>query len=206
MPRVIGKEVFKNIVTMAYEMEVADRLMTKVKQDLIEFYYRLNHTTRFREEEDLLEDFTKVWKVAHTNKKYYKLDEYHNDGETVTQWYSNKKIALTTSGRYSAFVRVVKYISDSIGEGTFLDIWREWDEDGDCDEDNNRIMLWNNAPTIDIIANIKQNLKVREEDMLKEQLSNICSIRHTFKKNAQVWAERFAEIEKHHLLVLKLSS
>jgi len=208
MPRIIGKEVFKNIVEMAYEMDVADRIMTKVKQGLLEFSYERKYPTRFRHAEDIFDDITKLWKVVHTNKKHYELDDYNNNDE-MTKWFSKKKIALTTAGTYSAFARIVKFTSANGGSGSYLDVWREWG-DGNCfDEEENDVVEIHNAPTTTTVFIIQRNIKECEKNHLKELLADVYWFRYAFRglcKNRRVWAERLVEMEKRQLLVEKLSS
>jgi hypothetical protein len=208
MPRIIGKEVFKNIVAMAYEMEVADRILTKVKQGLLEFSYERKYPTRFRHAEDIFDDITKLWKVAHTNKKHYELNVYDNTDE-LTQWVSKKKIALTTSGAYSAFARIIKFTSANGDIGSYLDVWREWDEYGSfTDEENDRVDI-HNAPTTTTVFIIQRNIKENEKNHLKELLADVYWFRYAFRglcKNRRVWEERLKEMEKRQLLVEKLSS
>lgn len=208
MPRVIGKEVFKSIVAMAYEMGVADRIMTRVNQGLLEFSYQRKYPTRFRDAEDIFDDITKLWKVVHTNKKYYEWDDCYDDDE-IKKYYSKKKIALTITGTYSAFARVVKLTSSNGECRSYLDVWRELNDYGCFDEEENEIIEIHNAPTTTTVFIIQRTIKENENNMLKEQLADVYWFRYSFRglcKNHRVWEERLKEMEKRQLLVEKLSS
>ena len=203
----LGNEVFKTIVAMAYEMGVADRIMTKVKKGLLEFSYGRKYPTRFRDDEDILEDITKLWKVVHTNKKYYEFDDCDDDDE-MKKYYSKKKIALTIAGTYSAFARVVKFTSANAGSGSYLDVWRETDDYNGLDEENDIVEI-HDGPTTTSVAVIKRNIKENEENDLREQLADVYWFRYSFRglcKNRRVWEGRLKEMEKRQLLVEKLSS
>lgn len=159
MPRIIGREVFKTIVSMAYEMELAERVTKKIDKGLLEFSYELKYPTRFRDTSHILEDITEIWKVAHTNKKHYTNDD-SVDEDDPEQWYSKKKIDLTTSGPVSAFLRVVKYNDAGIIRA-YLDVWMEADEYQPYDDGDNLEVQIHNAPTTTTVAIIQRDIKAR---------------------------------------------
>ena len=106
----LGNEVFKTIVAMAYEMGVADRIMTQVKQGLLEFSYERKYPPTFRDTQQVFDDITKVWKVAHTNKKYYEkqddddLQVLHRSEYSVTkiQSFTISWICFSLTSKFSS--------------------------------------------------------------------------------------------------------
>lgn len=198
----LGNEVFKTIVAMAYEMDVADRIMTKVKQGLLEFSYERQYPATFRDDNQILEEMTKVCKVVHTNKKYYeKGDEEDNVGDT---YYSKEKYPLTTSGRFISYFQVVKY-DHSEGVDCHIDTWITSPTGGFLRDIDAR--AFDNAPTILTVANIKRDIAEYEKRELRKMLSSVYEFRFRgISKGRWVWEKRLKEMEERQLLVEKLSS
>lgn len=196
----LGKEVFKNIVAMAYEMEVADRIMTQVKQGLLEFSYERKYPPTFRDTQQVFDDITKVWKVAHTNKKYYeKQDDDDIDGDT---YYSTMAFPLTTSGPFVGYVQIVKYDFDE-GINGHLDAWIAKGEDDSFEMDLEPL---HHTPTTSTVLLLKRHIADYYYRKLREILKGVYQFRFRgLATNRRVWEERLKEMEKHQLLVEKLS-
>jgi hypothetical protein len=202
MPRIIGKEVLKNIVAMAYEMDVADRIQKKVKQELLEFSYEPKYQTTFRDDKQVLEDITKLWKVVHTNKKYYeKGDEDDGQGDT---YYSKEKYPLTVSGRFIAYFQIVKYDHNE-GVDCYIDTWITTPTGGFLrDIEQCRI---DDAPTTTTIDIIQRHIAGYNKAELRKLLSSVYEFRFRgLGKNRRAWEERLVEWKERQLLVEKLSS
>jgi len=206
MPRSIGKEVFKNIVAMAYEMGVADKIMKKIEKRLLEFSQHKRYETRFRDDEDVCDDISKLWKRVPMNKKYYQQDEagLELEEDTIPTWYSKKKIALTVAGTYSAFARVVKYDDSGIIR-SYLDVWME-NEDYNPLYDENITYQLLDCPTVITVAIIQREIKEREVYALAEWLDSIYEFNFRgLAHNRKVWEQRLKEMRTRQFLVEKLS-
>lgn len=201
MSRVIGKEVFKNIVAMAYEMEVADRIMTQVKQGLLEFSYERKYPPVFREAQQVFDDIIKVWKIALTNKKYYeKQDDDDIDGDTYN---STMKFPLTISGPFIGYASIVMYEFDQGIQG-HLDVWIA---KGEHDHFEMDLEPLHHRPTIVTVFLIQRHIKDYYNRKLRAFLKGVYEFRFRgLATNRRVWEERLKEMEKHQLLVQKLSS
>lgn len=199
----LGKEVFKTIVEMAYEMEVADRIMTHVKQGLLEFSYERKYPLVFREAHQVFDDITKVWKVVHTNKKFYeKGDEEDYGGYT---YYSKEKYPLTTSGPFIGYVQITKYDYNE-GVDCHLDLWIAKGEHDSFERDLEEIPQ-DDAPTTSTVLLLQRHIKDYYNRKLQAFLKGVYEFRFRgISKSRRVWEERLKEMEKNQLLVEKLSS
>lgn len=207
MPISIGKEVFKNIVAMAYEMAVADKIMKKVEIRLLEFSQHKKYPTRFRDDEDVCDDISKLWNRSPTNKKYYQPDEagLELEDDVIPTWYSKKKIALTVAGTYAAFARVVKYDDSGIIR-SYLDIWMENEDYNPLYDDDNITYQLHDYPTTTTIAIIQREIKEREVFVLAEWLDSIYEFRFRgLTRNRQVWEQRLKEMRTRQFLVENIS-
>ena len=207
MLRIIGKEVFKNIVAMAFEMAVADKIMKKVEKGLLEFSQHKKYQTRFRDDEDVCDDISKLYKMAHTNKKHYQPDEAGLELEegAIPTWYSKKKIALTVAGTYAAFARVVKYDNSGIIR-SYLDIWMENEDYNPLYDDDNIQYLLDDYPTTTTVAIIQREIKEREVFVLAEWLDSIYEFRFRgLTRNRQVWEQRLKEMRTRQFLIENIS-
>jgi hypothetical protein len=106
MTRVIGNEIFKTIVEMAYEMKTASRVLTRIDKGWEQVREAMKAGQRFRDDEDIRKEITKHLAISHKNKKHWRFDE---EEEMQSGFVLKRDIPISVSGEYRIMVRVVKH-------------------------------------------------------------------------------------------------
>ena len=107
MSRVIGNEIFKTIVTMAYEMKLAAQVLERMAQRREKVLKLMREGQTFRDDEDIRKEITKYLAISPNNKKHWRFEEEAEGGRSG--FVLKKEIALSVSGRYRIMLSIVKH-------------------------------------------------------------------------------------------------
>ena len=107
MSRVIGNEIFKTIVTMAYEMKLAAQVLERMAQRREKVLKLMREGQTFRDDEDIRKEIDKYLAISPDNKKHWRFEEEVEGGQNG--FVLKKEIALSVSGRYRIMLSIVKH-------------------------------------------------------------------------------------------------
>jgi hypothetical protein len=164
MGRVIGNEIFKTIITMAYEMELAEKVLGRMAQRREKVRDLMRQGQTFRDSEDIRKEMAKYLAISHRNKKYWKYDE--DNGGKGPGYALNKMIAMSVSGKYRIMLSIVKH---TWREDDLKTVWDTFyihlqDTDGWNVNNPNETPVPRNvgAPTVITVEILKQTALYRE--------------------------------------------
>lgn len=107
MGRVIGNEIFKDIIQMAYEMELARKVLNRMSRRRDKVLNRMGMGQTFRDDEDIRKEITKYLAISPDNKKHWRFDEPAENGENG--FVLIKEIPISVSGPYRVMLSIVKH-------------------------------------------------------------------------------------------------
>lgn len=119
MGRVIGNEIFKTIVTMAYEMGLAQKVLGRMARRREKVIDLMRAGQTFRDNEDILKDITKYLAISPDNKKHWRFDEEVEDG--YSGFVLKKEIPMSVSGPYRIMLSIVKHTEYEVAQ--HRDFW-----------------------------------------------------------------------------------
>ena len=193
MGRVIGNEIFKTIVTMAYEMGLAHRVLSRMgrRRDKVELLMETGQT--FRDDEDIRKEITKYLAISPDNKKHWRFDEPAED-TTENGFVLKKEIPISVSGPYRIMLCIVKHTEYEVDrDRQFVNIiyihLRDSDGD-DINECDNQYHI-QSPPTVVTVELIKQMALGMEFSEVQEAYDEIferVSCRSGI--NARAWNRR----------------
>jgi hypothetical protein len=198
MTRTIGKEVFKTIVEMAYEMNTADKVKQRVESDLLTLSYEMRVPTVFRNQEEVGAEVVKALAIYYTNKKkYHKMD---GDDADVGYFYKSK-IPLSVSGPVPVLLHLEKYVIDGFVSKVACVYY-------DNIEIANNVVPEGQEGAVTIATAIRDYMECRRNG-LREKFNDIFELAYYGRrpKNYAVWVARLLAMkeEREGAFLKKLS-
>jgi hypothetical protein len=176
MGRVIGNEIFKTIVMMAYEMKLASRVLSRMTHRREKVRKLMKAGQTFRDDEDIRKEMAKYLAISPDNKKHWRFDEGAEDTEH-NGFVLKKEIALSVSGRYRIMLSIVKHTEYEVAQHRqFENVLYVHIRDSDDEEVNevaDRRYYIRNPPTVVTVEIIKRLGLCLESREVKEAYDEI---------------------------------
>lgn len=106
----LGNEVFKMIVEMAYEMEVADKMKKRIEDGHKELSDEMKRLPKLINAGVMFKKISKMYKLSYKNKKYYNKGDDDNDEQLEGKVYHSNYIPIAIVGEVPVCLLISKYI------------------------------------------------------------------------------------------------
>jgi uncharacterized protein (UPF0335 family) len=198
MSRVIGNEIFKTIVTMAYEMELAHKVLSRMSQrrSAVEDLMKTGQT--FRDDDDILTEVKKYLAISPDNKKHWRFEQ----DDEYRAFILKKEIPISVSGRYRIMLSIHKHLVYKDSPRVFynnLYIYLRDNSGEDVDDEPYHYSTGINPPTVFTVAIIERLALEREFHDIRDTYNRIYMPIESNGKNCKIWNKRLRIMAKDHM-------